>query len=105
MPELCFYGCSSLKQFDFSNLRKLKKEAFASSGLTSVELNKGTEVCKRCFANCENLKKVEWLSSRRIKGDIFKGCKNITEIFVSDKVKVIDETAFMASPNAEITFV
>lgn len=105
VPELCFYGCSSLKQFDFSNLRKLKKEAFASSGLTSVELNKGTEVCKRCFANCENLKKVEWLSSRRIKGDIFKGCKNITEIFVSDKVKVIDETAFMASPNAEITFV
>lgn len=105
VPELCFYGCSSLKQFDFSNLRKLKKEAFASSGLTSVELNKGTEVCKRCFANCENLKKVEWLSSRKIKGDIFKGCKNITEIFVSDKVKVIDETAFMASPNAEITFV
>lgn len=105
VPELCFYGCSSLKQFDFSNLGKLKKEAFASSGLTSVELNKGTEVCKRCFANCENLKKVEWLSSRRIKGDIFKGCKNITEIFVSDKVKVIDETAFMASPNAEITFV
>lgn len=105
IPEQCFYDCSALKQFCFSNIKKLRKEAFACSGLTSVSLNKGTEVGKSCFAYCGNLEKVEWLSARSIKGDIFESCKNIKEIFISDNVKNIEVSAFASSPNAEITFV
>ena len=105
IPEQCFYDCSALKQFCFSNIKKLRKEAFACSGLTSVSLNKGTEVGKSCFAYCGNLEKVEWLSARSIKGDIFESCKNIKEIFISDNVKNIEASAFASSPNAEITFV
>ena len=105
IPEQCFYDCSALKQFCFSNIKKLRKEAFACSGLTSVSLNKGTEVGKSCFAYCGNLEKVEWLSARSIKGDIFESCKNIKEIFISDRVMDIAVDAFASSPNAEITFV
>ena len=32
-------------------------------------------------------------------------CKNIKEIYISDKVKNIEANAFESSPNAEITFV
>ena len=105
VPEFCFCGCASLKQFDFSSLRKLKKEAFAYSGLTSVTLGKGTEVGKRCFNGCNDLEKIKWLSARSIKGDIFENCGNIKEVFVSDKVRAIERDTFSSSPGAEITFV
>ena len=105
VSELCFFGCSSLKQFSFSNIKKLKARAFAGSGLTSITLNKGTEVGKSCFAGCNDLEKVEWLSARSIKGDIFENCKNIKEVFISDKVKTIKKTAFRSSPGTEFTFV
>ena len=105
IPLCCFYECSSLKQFSFSDVEYLAVEAFAHSGLTSVKLSKGTEVDQSCFAYCNDLKKIEWLSDISIKGRVFEGCKNIKEIFISDKVMNIAVDAFASSPNAEITFV
>ena len=105
IPALCFAVCSNLTQFALSGIKKVGTSAFAKSGLTSVTLSKGTEVCKECFTHCKSLAKVEWLSARNIKGDIFMGCKNIKEIFISDKVKNIEASAFESSPKAEITFV
>ena len=105
IPLRCFYECSSLKQFSFSDVEYLAVEAFAHSGLTSVKLSKGTEVGQSCFAYCNDLKKIEWLSDISIKGRVFEGCKNIKEIFISDKVMNIAVDAFASSPNAEITFV
>ena len=51
------------------------------------------------------LKKIEWLSGQNIEGKIFEGCKNIKEIFISDKVKNIEVSAFASSPNVEISFI
>ena len=105
IPADCFFGCSNLMQFDFSGVKKIEARAFMGSGLTSVRLSKKNEVDQNCFAYCNDLKKIEWLSARNIKGDIFKECKNIKEIFISDKVKNIEVSAFTSSHNAEITFV
>ena len=105
IPADCFFWCSNLMQFDFSGVKKIEARAFMGSGLTSVTLNKKNEVDQNCFAYCNDLKKIEWLSARNIKGDIFKECKNIKEIFISDKVKNIEVSAFTSSHNAEITFV
>ena len=105
IPAYCFVRCSNLTQFDFSNIKKIEARAFRGSGLTSVTLNKGTAVDQNCFAQCNDLKKIEWLSDRSIEGDIFMGCKNIKEIFISDNVKNIEVSAFASSPNAEISFI
>ena len=105
IPTCCFAKCSNLTQFDFSSVKTIEAQAFEGSGLTSVKLSKGTAVGKSCFAYCGNLEKVEWLSARSIKGDIFESCKNIKEIFISDKVKNIEVSAFTSSPNAEISFI
>ena len=105
IPAYCFVGCSNLTQFDFTNIKRIETRAFRGSGLTSVTLNKETAVEQCCFVQCNDLKKVEWLSDQNIEGDIFEECKNIKEIFISDKVKNIEVSAFAFSPNAEITFV
>ena len=105
IPALCFAVCSNLTQFALSGIKKVGTSAFEKSGLTSVTLSKGTEVCKKCFAHCKSLAKVEWLSARNIKGDIFMGCEDIKEICISDKVKNIEARAFVSSPDAEITFI
>ncbi len=105
IPALCFAVCSNLTQFALSGIKKVGTSAFEKSGLTSVTLSKGTIVCKKCFAHCKSLAKVEWLSARNIEGNIFAGCKNIKEIYISDKIKNIEASAFVSSPDAEITFI
>ena len=40
-----------------------------------------------------------------IKGRVFEECKNIKEIFISDRVMDIAVDAFSSSPNAEISFI
>ena len=105
IPNFCFAVCSNLTNFDFSGIKKIEQNAFWKSGLISVTLSKGTAVGQSCFAFCDSLAKVEWLSDISIEGRIFEGCKNIKEIFISDKVKNIEASAFVSSPNAEITFV
>ena len=105
IPAYCFYMCPNLTNFDFTGIKKIEQDAFWKSGLISVTLSKGTAVYQNCFAFCESLTKVEWLSARNIEGNIFAGCKNIKEIFISDKVMNIAVDAFASSPNAEITFV
>ena len=105
IPADCFFGCSDLMQFDFSGVKKIEARAFMGSGLTSVRLSKKTAVEQSCFACCNDLEKIEWLSDRNIEKTIFAECKNIKEIFISDKVKNIEVSAFTSSHNAEITFV
>ena len=105
IPDTCFARCSSLKEFDLSNVRKIEERAFIYSGLTSVTLSTGTAVGHGCFACCNDLEKVEWLSDESIEKNIFAECKNIKEILISDKVMNIAVGAFAASPNAEISFV
>ena len=101
----CFARCSDLTQFDFSNIKRIEVRAFRDSGLTSVTLNEETEVGECCFSNCNDLEKIEWLSGQAIKDSIFAGCKNIKEIFISDRVMDIAVDAFSSSPNAEISFI
>ena len=105
IPVDCFARCSDLTQFDFSNIKRIEVRAFRDSGLTSVTLSKGTAFGQSCFAQCNGLKKIEWLSGQNIEGKIFEGCKNIKEIFISDKVKNIEVSAFASSPNVEISFI
>ena len=71
-------------QFDFSDIKKVDRAAFYESGLKEVCLPENIEVVS------------EWA---------FFECKNIKEIFISDKVKNIEVSAFASSPNAEISFI
>ena len=105
IPSDCFAECSNLTQFDFSNVKKIEAYAFWRSGLTSVTLSKKTAVDQNCFACCNDLEKIEWLSDRNIEKTIFAECKNIKEIFISDRVMDIAVDAFSSSPNAEISFI
>ena len=105
IPAYCFVRCSNLTQFDFSNIKRIEVRAFLGSGLTSVTLSKETAVDQSCFACCNDLEKIEWLSGQAIKDSIFAGCKNIKEIFISDRVMDIAVDAFSSSPNAEISFI
>ena len=105
IPIYCFVRCSNLTQFDFSGVKKIEARAFMGSGLTSVRLSKKTAVEQSCFACCNDLEKIEWLSDRNIEKTIFAECKNIKEIFISDKVKNIEVSAFTSSHNAEISFI
>ena len=105
IPASCFAFCLNLTRFDLSGIKKIGQYSFWGSGLISVTLSKGTAVNQKCFAFCKSLAKVEWLSARNIEGNIFEGCKNIKEIYISDKVKNIEANAFVSSPNAEITFI
>ena len=105
IPVDCFARCSDLTQFDFSNIKRIEVRAFRDSGLTSVTLSKGTAFGQSCFACCNDLEKVEWLSDMSIKGRVFEECKNIKEIFISDRVMDIAVDAFSSSPNAEISFI
>ena len=105
IPVDCFARCSDLTQFDFSNIKRIGAHAFENSGLTSVRLSKETAVDQSGFACCNDLEKIEWLSDRNIEKNIFAECKNIKEIYISDKIKNIEASAFASSPNAEITFV
>ena len=100
-----FFRVFEINQLRFFGHKKIEQDAFWKSGLISVTLSKGTAVGQSCFAFCDSLAKVEWLSGRTIKGSIFEGCKNIKEIFISDKVKNIEASAFASSPNAEISFI
>ena len=105
IPAYCFFECSNLTHFDFSDIKRIENHAFWKSGLISVTLSKGTAVDQSCFAYCDKLKKVEWLSDHSIVDNVFKNCKNLREVIISDKVKNIEASAFESSPNAEITFV
>ena len=105
IPADCFFECSNLTQFDFSNIKRIGAHAFEDSGLTSVRLSKETAVDQSGFACCNDLEKIEWLSGRSIEGDIFEECQNIKEIIISDNVMGIAVDAFASSPNAEISFI
>ena len=105
VSKSCFCNCYSLKQFNFLNIRELKKGAFAGSGLTSVTLKKRTAVDQNCFAYCDQLKKVEWLSDHSIVDKVFENCQHLNEVIISDKVRNIAVDAFKGCPNVEFTFV
>lgn len=105
IPHHCFADCEKLKEFNFSNVKKISRCAFEGSALTSIHLEGKIRFWNKCFARCHNLLKVEWLVDSSIKNDYFEGCDNLEEIIISDKVEEIATDAFKSSPNAEISFV
>jgi hypothetical protein len=62
IEEYCFYDCNSLKEVIFesdSNLKRIDKSAFSSSGLKSVRIPAKVEfIGERCFYMCHSLGEV-----------------------------------------------
>ncbi len=54
------HACDKLTTLDLSKVTKIGTLAFRSTGLTSVEIAKGTEIGYLAFFDCENLKSVEF---------------------------------------------
>lgn len=111
IPSYCFYDCKSLKNvgdfkpriinnnaftycesltyIDFSNIEKIKREAFAGSGLASVDLSGNYEIGESAFACCPNIKEVYFSNSRELGYSAFYNCEGIEKIIIGDEVEYI----------------
>ena len=82
IPSRYFLGFKKIKSFDLRNVRYLRKESFAESGLKKITIPKTVEkIAKRAFAECKQLKNV--IVEDGAKGfdkTAFDGCDNIVII-------------------------
>ena len=81
--EDAFYNCKNLETIDLSNVEKIEKGAFASSGLKRVDFSdKLTEIALNAFANCEALTAVKLPESlTTLHEHAFFSCNNLKEVY------------------------
>lgn len=98
IPTDCFYECSSLKEFNFSNIEIINSAAFSKSGLQKICLPENIKaVSMSAFRNCEKLRSVDWYCTcNEIPKFCFCKCSNLKQ-FDFYGVKKIDSGAFMCS--------
>lgn len=61
IPSCCFYNCTSMSKFDFSNVSTIGNLAFAESGLKEIFLPENIKtVGVQAFCGCIKLEKVIW---------------------------------------------
>jgi hypothetical protein len=69
-----FYNCSSLQTCDVPLTTTIGVNAYANSGITSVNLPSATSLQGSCFKNCKSLTTVNIPNVTSFSGDIFSGC-------------------------------
>lgn len=85
--EYAFYG-TSLKNFDFSNIMEIGKNAFECSKIEKICLPKELKkIGKYAFANNPYLVSVEFLTlMTKIKDGMFENCVNLKEVIFSNTI-------------------
>lgn len=89
------HACDKLTTLDLSKVTKIGASAFTRTGLTSVEIAKGTEIGYLAFWGCENLKSVEFEGDYTVKGPtqgatkVFINCPNLETMTFADN-SVVD---------------
>ena len=99
----CFAYCSSLTSVDLKNIKKMDKEVFRNTPLTSVEWPAAiTEIPEGTFLTCEKLTSImgipgqsgAWDNITKIGANAFNECKALTAIKLPAELKTIDAQAF-----------
>ena len=98
IPAYCFYECSNLTQFDFSDIKKVEKYAFGRSSLQEVCLPQSIEILEEgTFSECSELQSITWhCQCDVISAYCFIWCSNLTQ-FDFSSVKKIGARAFKGS--------
>lgn len=97
-----FKDCKSLTKFDLnSNLTKLGKATFESSGIVSLSLPSGITVVPNMLCNnCESLKDVTFNGKVTTIGQMaFNGCYELTQIKGTGYIKNVEQSAFCDDRN------
>ena len=95
--EGAFFGCTSLKQFDFSDVSRIAKSAFYNcSSLESIKIPDKASTIEECaFYGCSSLKSIEIPENITSIGDAaFWGCSGIKTLKIPGNVATINKTAF-----------
>lgn len=80
IPESIFENCTALTSFDMSsNVKKINANAFAGSGLVSIDIVDGVnEISKKAFNDCDSLEQVVIPNSvKTIRVNAFAECDNL----------------------------
>lgn len=90
-----FYGCSSLRNYNFSKVEKLGSYAFGSSGIESADLSKLTFIESSSFRNCKDLTSVKFADNLTEIGNYtFENCENLVVPELPSTVKALGIYAF-----------
>ncbi len=95
-----FNGCASLRGIQIPDtVASIGNKAFASSGLTSIDIPSGvTQIAQNTFNGCSGLGSVTFKGQvESIGGNAFYGCTSLTEIQIPDTVASIGSLAFYSS--------
>lgn len=104
----CFAYCSSLTSVDLKNIKKMDKEVFRNTPLTSVEWPAAiTEIPAGTFLTCTSLTSITGIASQpgawdnitKIGEDAFNECKALTTIKLPNSLKTLDKQAFRSCWN------
>ena len=95
--KAAFFDCTSLKQFDFSDVSSIKEAAFYNCrSLASIKIPDGATTIAECaFYGCSGLKSIEIPEKvETIDVTAFFGCSGIKTLKIPGTVKSIGKTAF-----------
>ena len=104
----CFAYCSSLTSVDLKDIKKMDKEVFRNTPLTSVEWPAAiTEIPAGTFLTCTSLTSITGIASQpgawdnitKIGENAFNECKALTTIKLPNSLKTLDKQAFRSCWN------
>ena len=103
ISKYCFFKCSKLTSFDFSNIKKIEEYAFFRSGLQEVCLPEKIEcISEWTFGVCSELHSVAWnCACDVIPANCFFECSKLTNFDFSG-IKKIEKYAFGRSGLQEV---
>lgn len=79
-----FWGCTSLKTFDFTGITSIGSYCFATSGLESVAIPANVKTIESCaFHSCVNLSSLTLSEGLEVIGSsAFRNCTGLTEVIL-----------------------